>query len=171
MSAWLPVVTLVGGYGLSQLADLRRERRDDRLRLVERQQQLDDERRHREADLQHEALRELQEAGHALLQASTADVLDRADDAKERGVPFLQAQGSDRASEEIRAGLGRLFILEARVQDETTRKLTNSLEAACGGPAFLACDTVQAALRLLNDGWQIFGTLNERVGVLLRERY
>jgi hypothetical protein len=36
-SAWLPVVTLVGGYGLKVLDDLRKENREDRRAREQRQ--------------------------------------------------------------------------------------------------------------------------------------
>jgi len=171
VSAWLPIGTLVGGYVLKALDDLRKEHREDRLEGERRQAQLDDERRHREADFQRETLLELQEALHALIRVATKDMLERAADMQHRNVPYSESKSTDETSEEERGLLGRVFVLQVRVKDDKTRELTDAVTAGLSSPQAVISDSPTQATLVLNHVWQAFGALNDHVGELIRDQY
>jgi hypothetical protein len=161
----------VGGYAVKTLDDLRRERRADQRADRQREIDLEDERRHREADFQRETLLELQEALHAALKAAARDVMEQSSDAKNRGVPFPQGRARSETNEEEQQLLGRVLVIRARVKDDEVRDLTDAVTAAMVSPQALFSESAEAALKALQGSWQLFGVLNEHIGALLRERY
>ena len=97
MSTWFPVVTLVVGYGLATLNDMRRERRED-----------ERDRRQREADFQRAQLLDLQQALQDLLTACGSHVMALVD-----GEMPTFAMG-----EAVQQSLSRCHVLRARIADK-----------------------------------------------------
>jgi hypothetical protein len=167
----LPIASLAVGYGVKAAEDWRKDRREDRLAQVTREQQLEDERRHRENDFQRETLLELQEALHELIVLANRAASERQADSRERGVEYRQSNSTPETNDAEREHFGRVNLLRARVKDDEARELVKLVVSSVGSIDGVLAQSPQEHRAVLARGSEPFDSFNERVGWLLRERY
>jgi hypothetical protein len=157
---WLPILTLVLGWGLAQVTEVLRDRRaTNRDRLARR------------AELQRMTLLELQEAladlGLGLI-GSTFDQLGVGPAYDKQG-PFKHAA---EATLRFPATRGRVRLLASRVEDERARELvTATVKASMELEAQLGAEDFKSAARTAQELIADQRAAVARIGELLRERY
>jgi len=169
VSVWLPIGTLVGGYVLKTAEDWRKERRDDRRRDRDRELQLGDERRHRDADFQRETLLELQESLHDLIATSARSARERQAVVENLRVSWSDARSSAETNERQRELFARTYVLSARVKDARARELVEAVTSALASD--VVTETYDDANRMQMRAWERFNELNGYFGELLRDVY
>jgi hypothetical protein len=150
---WLPLATLVGGWGLAQVTETLKDRRaSNRERLARR------------VELQRSTLLSLQDA---LLELSTA-----ADAARHtNALATISGPGEDDRRQAARQEKQRMwqaqataYLLHSRVEDRETRIRTTLAIATATYDDATAKDARKRAVRSYNKAI-------DRIGELLRERY
>jgi hypothetical protein len=156
---WLPLVTLVGGWGLAQRTETLRERRTtNRDRLARR------------AELQRTTLLELQEElaeiWPGVLSALTVEMLGLSDEEREED----RWRSTVERSRKLAAHRARAKLLASRVDDAQVRELATEAASASSQISTYGPDHRKntATLRKLEAD---YSAAVARIGELLRERY
>ena len=111
----------------ARLKDWRKDNREDRRSERQREIELEDERRHRDAEFQRETLLELQERLQHVLVKGAASISERRRAAERDGIAWRDALLSAESGEEIRQLNARVFVLQARVKDARLRELIDAV--------------------------------------------
>jgi hypothetical protein len=152
-AVWVPVVTLVIGFLLAQVADVLRERRTNAQRVAEQERRF-----------QFDTMVELQDALHGMY-AEAAMIFTRHEEQWKKSARWMEGALGDELSETGRLARARVTVLRVRLQDSALLGAIDSYRAT--HTALVAATTREAAVAKLVDFDSRFDELNKRIGELI----
>ena len=165
-SAWMPVATLVGGYGLKMFQDIVNERRSARHDREKREWEWRRARSERRNEFQRQTLLDLQDV-HMDMQRAIGTVYLWDMGAFKRTGKWERTLLPEKDSNAHRLTQVRLAMLCVRAQDETLREMVGRVTRISNAMVFARSG--DECERLANEAVDVGTKVNERIGVLVRE--
>jgi len=165
-TGWFPVLTLALGFVTASIGEWIRDKRTAKREKLSREEKRRSDIYERKVNFQRETLLNLQEALLNLVRATGESYHQDSMIFKQTGVWQKQLLGAE-LDERYRLAQANISILTVRVKDEAVRTMVNQLRSL--SVSTVSSSSEEAAAQAIKKGSEVMDTLNERIGVLLRE--